>query len=146
MTERAQISLWLEAAARHLIEESILGCQDVLARFVGANDEKTVVIIVERTPVRVPRGKLSVVHNGIWVHTDDNHAARVNETLKFERACTYDERTTLVESLFQFLQSELEGQTIVDLQMEGTDGDVNVCFETSVYSDDGVSFTTGAIT
>lgn len=123
MTERTQISSWLVAAARHLIEESILGCQDVTARFVGANDEKTVVIIVERTPVRVPRGKLSVVHNGIWVHTDDNHAARVNEKLKFERACTYGERATLVESLFQFLQCELEGQTIVDLHMEGTDGD-----------------------
>jgi hypothetical protein len=137
MTERTHISLWLEAMAKLIIEESILSCQDVTARFVGDSDDKTVVIVVERTPVRVPRGKLSVVHNGIWIHTNDDYAAALNEPLKFERASVYDERTSLVEPLFQFLQGELEGQTIVDLQMEGTDGDRNVCFETTLYSDDG---------
>ncbi|MFN8554641.1 MAG: hypothetical protein U0103_24485 [Candidatus Obscuribacterales bacterium] len=137
------ISQWLEAAAKHLIEESIVGCRDVIAHFTAENAEVT--ILVERTPVcRRSRGPVSVVGDGIWVHTDDSHTAAFGDPLKFEQVSTYAHRGSLVEALFQFLQRELDGQTVIDLHMEGSDGNRNTCFETTVYSDDGVSFTTGA--
>jgi hypothetical protein len=145
MTERTHVSLWLEAAAKHLIEDAIGGCQDVTAHFVGAN-EKNVIIVIERTPVCLARGRLGLIADGIGVHTDDSFTAKVGAPLAFEAASAYENRSSLVEQLFRFLAKELEGQAVIDLHMEGMDGEHNVSFETTVYSDDRVSFTTGATT
>ncbi|RTL39148.1 MAG: hypothetical protein EKK48_19050 [Candidatus Melainabacteria bacterium] len=142
MTERTKASLWLEAAARHLIDESILGCSEVFARFTGARG-KSIQIVIARSPVRSPRGKLSVIIDGIWVHTDDSDNAACGSSLKFEKVCAYAERSSISEPLFGFLKRELGELGPIDLQMEGTDRAGNVCFETVVYSDDGISFTTG---
>lgn len=145
MTGRT-VSLWLEAAAQHLIEDAIVGCQDVTAHFTTETG-KAVVIAIERTPVRTrARGQLSVVSDGIWIHTEDSDTSAGGAPLKFEKTCAYGDRAALVGALAQFLQTELEGQSVVDLDMEGTDGDRNTCFRATVYSDDGVSFTTGATT
>lgn len=143
MTGGTDISQWLKDVAKHLIEESLVGCQDVIAHFTADNSEVT--ILVERTPIRrSSRGPVSVIGDGIWIHTDDSNTAALGAPLKFEKVCAYVDRGSLVESLSKFLQRELEGQTVIDLHMVGTDGNRNTCFETTVYSDDGVTFTTGA--
>ncbi len=135
---------WLEAAARHLVEEAIVGgCRDVVAHFEGG--ETTVVIVVERTPVRVPRGHLSLIGDGVWVHTDDLYGTSCGESAEFEIAGEYPNRAALVMPLALFLQQRLGEQSVIDLHMEGSDGERNICFETNVYSDDGVSFRTGAV-
>jgi len=144
MTERTKASLWLGAAAKHLIDESIVGCSEVFARFTGSRGN-SLRIVIARSPVRSPRGKLSVIMDGIWVHTDDSDTAACGSSLKFDEACAYAERSSLSEPLFGFLRRELGELGPIDLQMEGTDRAGNVCFETVVYSDDGISFTTGEI-
>lgn len=142
MTVRTRTSLWLEAAAKHLIDESIVGCSEVFARFTGSMGN-SLRIVIARSPVRSPRGKFSVIIDGIWVHTDDSDTAACGSSLKFENVCAYDERSSISEQLFGFLKRELGELGPIDLQMEGTDRAGKVCFETVVYSDDGISFTTG---
>ena len=138
------IMRWLEAAAKHLVEEAIVGgSRDVAAHFEA--DGGSVVIIIERTPVRIPRGHLSLINDGVWLHSDDFHQAKCGESPEFERASAYSDRASMVEPLALFLQQKLGEQTVIDLHMEGTDGDRNTCFEVTMFSDDGVSFQTGAI-
>lgn len=145
MTGSSHASSWIEAAARHLIEESIIGCSSVIATFVGASG-KPVGIVIERSPVRIPRGAFSVINDGVWIHSDDSSTAAGGSALKFEAVSAIGERSSTVTLLNDFLHKELEGQEPFDLHMEGIGRDGEARFSITMYSDDGISFTTGATT